>query len=248
MLVSQMVRALELAVHWFVPFALGVALWAFAQTALGQDAVSEAAAWSAYCDPDESAEGACYVAGGFSCTAMVQTVGIQGFCKVGDDPQFEDESWPYLLCESYTSDSGDDCFPVSESVVCTDERAESFRQSMGGNDGGPPCSMSSGVTVTGDFVVPLSFGIDEGADDGGWPDSVVGLVVIAVVGFGVLVLIRSVKRRSRSPAAAPETEATPEPAKNDSVRPPDVTVTARAENWKVIDASEVGLVRPPDGG
>lgn len=245
---SPIVRALKLTARWFVPLASGVVLWAVAQTALGQDVVSDAIGWNAYCDPDKSSDGACYVAGGFNCTAAIHNGGAQGACKVGDDPQFEDDNWPYFLCEDYTSDYGDDCFPVNESVICSDERAESFRQSMGAGDGAPPCEISSGMTVTGDFIVPISFDIGEGDDDDGWFELIVGLVVIAVVGFGVVAAIRAFVGSSKTVSAVPETEPTPEPAKNDSVPPPNVTVTARAENWKVVDASEVGVLRPPEGG
>lgn len=256
MAISPMISTWKLGVRWLVPFASAMALWAVAQSAAAQDVVADAAEWSNYCDPDQSSNGACYVRDRFECIVVTDGDGFQGFCQVGNDPQFEEQNWPGFLCEDYEAGS-DECYPVNARVTCYSQQEY----------GAPACPLASydaggfirtpEVFVTGGFVVPAFFeiGEGEGVDEGGWFEIILGLVIIGVVGYGIVVGIGALMGGSGTAAATPQADPPSKPPRHknradeiDRVRPEDLKVTARAENWQVTDEIDVGIARPPEGG
>lgn len=217
------------------------------------EGVAEAPEWSNYCDPERSDDGACFVRQRIECIGRTDGDRFEGFCKVGDGSRFQENNWPSFLCGEYEAGS-DECYPVSEAVTC-------YSQQEFGSGVCPVEPFDSGgllrtpeVFTTAAFIVPVS--------EGGWLSTILWVVGIGVVGFGVLAAIGAMMGGAGpvadiadtsagdpppSPPSAPRSRV--EPEEIDRISPQDLEVSARIENWRAEDAIDIRIVPPPaDGG
>lgn len=236
---------MKFVLHWLTPVASGIFLCTVAQTALGQEAVADAAEWSEYCIPERSGDGACYIGAPISCTGEPETASesFQGSCSVGDDPPFQENNWPAFLCDDYQAGS-DECSPINAQVTCYSQQGFGADVcTVGTFDAGG--AINRPVFTVGGFVVPIS--------EGGWFGVILWVVGIGVVGFGILAVIGAFLGDSKTVGADPPPPPNLPKQRNrpdeiDRLRPEDLKVSARVENWHVADEIEVRIARPTEGG